>query len=86
MTTTKNLIKNFFIKNGGIFITTKETRVYQQGRIIYNSKKEGMYLRFSSIEYDRKYIINNLNKIMALTIINDDNSSYDYFFPLPPPK
>jgi len=84
--TTKDLIKSFFIKSGGIFISPKGTKVYQQGRIIYNSKKEGMYLRFSSIEYDRKYIINNLNKIIALTIINNDNSSYDYFFPLPPPK
>lgn len=86
MTTTKNLIKNFFIKNGGIFITAKETRVYQQGRIIYNSKKEGMYIRFSPIEYDRKYIINNFNKIIDLTIMDNTKGDYNYLFPLPPPK
>lgn len=85
--TAKDLIKSFFTKSGGLFISPKGTRVYQQDRIIYNSFGEKMYIRFSSIDYRRKYIINNLNKIIDLTIIDNtegDYNSYDYFFPLPP--
>ena len=84
--TTKDLIKNFFIKSGGL-ISSKRTKVYQQGKIIYNSNSEKLNIWFSSIDHNRKYIINNLNKIIDLTIIDNtegDYSCYDYFFPLPP--
>lgn len=84
--TAKDLIKNFFIKSGGLYISSKGTRVYHQGTIVYNSFKEGMNIPFSSIDFDRKYIINNLNKIINLTIIDNIKGNYDYFFPLPPPK
>ena len=83
--TAKDLIKNFFIKSGGLYISSKGTRVYHHGTIVYNSGEEGMNISFSSIDFDRKYIINNLNKIIALKIITNCDC-YDYFFPLPPPK
>ena len=51
--TAKDLIKSFFTKSGGLFISPKGTRVYQQDRIIYNSFGEKMYIRFSSIDYRR---------------------------------
>lgn len=82
--TTKNLIKNFFAKNGGSFISVEETRVYQNGTIVYNSGKGGMKIEFSSIDdNNRKYIINNLNGInMALRVIITDyfDDCFDYIF------